>query len=536
MLGDAGERRLVLARDSSASRARPPQRGRCNRNRHVTASLESGPSEPADNETLTQKAARGVRWTTTSMIVVTALQLAQVAVLARLLPRTDFGLMAMITVVLGFGAAYADMGLSNAVIYRQDATRDQLSSLYWLNVLAGLGVYAAILALTAAIAAFYREPRLLHLLPVAGLVFVIAPFGQQFRALLQRGLRFRLLATVDMCAAATGAAIAIVCAVSGLGVLSLIAGQLVNTAVRAATLCTIGWRSERPRLQFRWHDTRGFVSFGLYQMGERSVNQLTANLDYLVIGRMLGPAVLGTYAIAYQLVVMPMMKMSPVLMRVAFPVFAMRQNDPATLRRGYARVSGLLAFAVCPFLVALVILAPVVVPVVYGPKWPDAIPLVQVLGVMALLKILSNPSGAVFLAIGRANVGFWLNLGTAVAALGGFVVAATYGGATGVAWAWAAIAAGAFSVILLLLRRFIGLGLREYFATLRRPLWIIAAAGLVVATGRWALAPVVANQLLLLGVLVVLGVSVYFALWWLVDRSYVVTMVRVLAGRKVEES
>ena len=502
----------------------------------MSSPIEPSRQSPEASESLTLRAARGVRWTTTSMIVVTALQLAQVAVLARLLPRTDFGLMAMITVVLSFGAAYADMGLSNAVIYRQDATRDQLSSLYWLNILAGVGVYAAVVALAPVIAAFYREPRLLHLLPLAGLMFVIAPFGQQFQALLQRSLRFRFLAAVDMCAAAVGAATAITCAFAGLGVLSLIAGQLANAGVRAATLCTIGWRSERPKLHFRWHDTMGFVSFGLYQMGERSLNQLTSNLDYLVIGRMLGPAVLGPYAIAYQLVVMPMMKMNPVLMRVAFPVFAMRQNDLATLRTGYARVSGLLAFAICPFLVALVILAPVVVPVVYGPKWADAIPLVQVLGVMALLKILANPSGAVFLAIGRANVGFWLNLGTAVVALGGFVVAATYGGAMGVAWAWAAIAAGAFSVILLLLRRLIGLGLGEYFAALRRPLWIVAATGLVVATGCWALAPAVASQLLLLGVLVVLGVSVYFALWRLVDRSYVVTMVRVLAGRKVEES
>ena len=82
------------------------------------------------------------------MIVVTVLQFAQVAVLARILPTADFGLMAMISVVLAFGIAYADMGLSNAVIYRQDTTRDQLSSLYWLNVLAGLGVFVAVVALS----------------------------------------------------------------------------------------------------------------------------------------------------------------------------------------------------------------------------------------------------------------------------------------------------------------------------------------------------------------------------------------------------
>ena len=144
-------------------------------------------------------------------------------------------------------------------------------------------------------------------------------------------------------------------------------------------LATVGWRSSRPKLHFRWSDTRGYVSFGLYQMGERSVNQLASNLDYLIIGRVLGPAVLGPYSLAYQLVVMPIFKINPVLAGVAFPVFALRQRNLDALRRGFARMSGLLVFAVYPFLVGLIVLAPLVVPVFYGDRWAAAIPLVQVL-------------------------------------------------------------------------------------------------------------------------------------------------------------
>ena len=504
--------------------------------RRVSGPVDAGPQAPGPAGSLTQRAAHGVRWTAAAMIVVSVLQFAQLAVLARLLPRTDFGLMAMITVVLAFGAAYADMGLSNAIIHRQDPTKDQLSSLYWLNVLAGVCVFAAVLALTPVIAAFYREPRLVHLLPLAGLIFVITPFAQQFQALLQKSLRFRFLATVDMCAAAVGAATAVVCAVGGLGVLSLIAGQLAMTAVRAAALCVVGWRFDRPRLHFRWRDTRGYVSFGMYQMGEKSVNQLSANLDYLVIGRILGPAALGPYALAYQLVVMPMVRINPVLTRVAFPVFALRQNDRGALRRGYAQISRLLVFGVYPLLVGLAVLAPVVVPVVFGNKWEEAVPLVQLLAIMSMVKTLSNPSGSVFLAIGRANVGFWLNLGVALIALVGFVIAAKYGGVTAVAWTWIAIAAVVYSIILLLLHRLIGLGLREYFVALRRPLWIVAASGLVVAAAYWALSPLIASPLLLLGVLASLGVATYVAVWYVVDRAYVVGMLRVLAGRTAGES
>lgn len=490
----------------------------------------TGPVQAAPVGSLTQQAAQGMRWTTAAMIVVSVLQFAQVAVLARLLPRTDFGLMAMITVVLAFGAAYADMGLSNAIIHRRDPTRDQLSSLYWLNIFAGLGVFVAVLALSPVIAAFYREPRLVQLLPVAGLIFVISPFGQQFQALLQKNLRFRFLATVDMCAAGVGAATAVACAFAGLGVVSLIAGQVAMTGVRAASLCVIGWRFDRPRVHFRWRDTRGYFSFGLYQMGEKSVNQLAANLDYLVIGRLLGPTALGPYALAYQLVVMPIVRISPVVMRVAFPVFALRQDSLGALRRGYTQVSRLLVFGVYPLLAGLVILAPEVVPVVFGNQWEEAVPLVQLLAIMSMVKTLSNPSGSVFLAIGRANVGFWLNLGVASTALAAFVIAAEYGGVTAVAWTWIVIAAVVFLIIFLLLHRLIGLGLREYFASLRRPLWIVAASGLIVSGAHWALSPLIAGLLLLL-VVASLGVATYLAIWYVVDKAYFVGMLRVLAGR-----
>ena len=468
------------------------------------------------------------------MIVVSVLQFVQIATLARILSPADFGLMAMITVVIAFGAAYADMGLSNAVIYRQDATRDQLSSLYWLNVLAGLCVFGAIVALSPAIADFYREPRLVRLLPLAGLIFVITPFGQQFQMLLQKSLRFRLLGVVDICGAMVGAATAITCALAGLGVVSLIAGQLANTGLRVAILAAVGWRTSRPRLRFRWRDTHGYVSFGLYQMGERSINQLTANLDYLIIGRVLGPAVLGPYALAYQLVVLPIQKLNPVLTRVAFPVFALRQEDMGALRRGYCRVSGLLVFGVYPFIVGLVVLAPVVVPVLYGDRWAAAVPLVQILGCMALFKALSNPSGSVILAIGRANVGFWLTLGVALLAAVSFMLAVSHGGVIVVAWAWVGIAALALSIIMLILRRLIGLTLREYFSTLRRPLAVVLLMGVIVGVSYRILGPLIPSALVLLVVLVSLGVLAYLALWRLADRSYVRDVLHALMGRKVE--
>jgi len=110
--------------------------------------------------TLKQKAIAGVKWSGVSMAVVTALQFITLAVLARCLTPSDFGLMGMIMVVMGLAQSFADMGISNAIIHRQDATRDQLSSLYWLNILAGVVVFCAVCVSTPLVVIFYHEPRL----------------------------------------------------------------------------------------------------------------------------------------------------------------------------------------------------------------------------------------------------------------------------------------------------------------------------------------------------------------------------------------
>ena len=133
----------------------------------------------------------GIKWNGISVVAVVALQFVTLVVMAKLLSPSDFGLMGMIMVVIGFAQAFADMGISNAIIHRQDSTRLQLSSLYWLNILAGVIVFCVVCASAPLIVAFYREPRLYNLLFLTSVIFLITPFGQQFQILLQKELNFK---------------------------------------------------------------------------------------------------------------------------------------------------------------------------------------------------------------------------------------------------------------------------------------------------------------------------------------------------------
>jgi len=473
-----------------------------------------------DQPSLTQQAAHGVKWTAIAMVVVTILQFVQLAVLARLLSKADFGLMAMTSVLLVIGLAYADMGLSNALIWRQDATRDQLSSLYWVNILAGLGVFLATLAISPLVAALFKQPKLATLLPVAALVFVVVPWGQEFQVLLQKELRFRVLAMIEIAGAAIGTAVAILAALAGLNVFALIAGLLASAGARTLGLAGAGWRRWRPSLRLRAGDLRGYMQFGLYQMGERTLTELTANMDYLVIGRYLGSVQLGLYSVAYQLVVFPYQKINPVLTKVAFPVFSQRQHDDEAVGRGFCQMSVLVVFLVFPLLVGLLVTAPVAVPVLFGDKWVGAVPIVQALSLMAMLKTLANPMGSVLLAKGRADLGFQINAVQLVVVLVVFLVTVRFG-TLAVAWAWVGVSVVSFSVWQPVVLRVIHLAVRRYLRALARPLLLAALLAFCLEAAYLVLRGFVGSNLVLLCLLVAAGVALHLGMWLLFDRRFV---------------
>ena len=359
---------------------------------------------------LKQKVISGAKWAATGTGAVTLARLGSLAVLARLLDPADFGLVGMVMVVVGFVNSFTDVGLSSAIVQRKDPTREQLSSLYWLNLAVGLVLFFVTLLSVPLVAAYYEEPRLRPLLRLAALTFLISPFGMQFRAILEKELRFKSLAGVDAAGALANAAVSIWFALAGRGVYSLIYGQLAQVGVTAVFLAAVSDKAWFPRLHFSIPDLRGYLGFGAYQMGERALNYFSQNVDYLVIGKYLGAAPLGYYTLAYNLVSYPQYRITPIVAKVVFPAFAKVQDDKAAMNRGFLKSVSILSFINFPLAVGLAIAARPLVLSLYGPKWASSIVLVQILLVVGLIKSLAAPFGAIILAKGRAHVSFAFNV------------------------------------------------------------------------------------------------------------------------------
>lgn len=372
---------------------------------------------------LKKQAIGGVKWTTTSMLVVTVLQFAQFSILARFLDPDDFGLMAVMMVVIGFSRAFQDMGISNAIIQRQNITHTQLSSLYWLNIASGVVLCLIVLAISPLVADFYDEPRITGLMNILSSVFVLVAIGNQYRVLCQKELNFRTMETINIVAAIAALVVAITLAVQGFGVVTLVVAMLTQAGLASTLFLWIGLRRyHKPNLVYRHSELKGFYGFGLYQMGERSINYISANADKLLIGKLVGMDATGFYNLAWQLVIFPLAKINPIVNKVAFPVYSKVQNDPAALNLYYYFNVKILSLVTMPLLAFLLFFSQEVVRVVFGEGWAATADLLPALALVGILKALGNPGGAIILALGRADVGFWWNVIWAISIVVGLII------------------------------------------------------------------------------------------------------------------
>jgi lipopolysaccharide exporter len=473
--------------------------------------------------TLKRKAVSGVKWNGVSMGVMTTLQFVTLAVLARLLSPSDFGLMGMIMVIIGFAQAFADMGISNAIIHRQDATKDQLSSLYWLNIIAGVIVFCGVCACVPLIVRFYHEPRLTNLLYLTAVTFLITPFGQQFQILLEKELQFNDLAKIEIGASIVNSVMAVLLAFFGFGVYALIWALLATTSARVIMLSGVGWQKWRPGLRFSKRDLKGYLSFGIYQMGERAINYLNSNVDYLLLGSMVGANSLGYYTLANNLIIKLGSLINPAITKIAFPVFSRMQDETDRLKKSYLKLLRLLSTVNFPMMFGLAVVAPVAVPLLFGKQWQPSIILIQILTVVGVLRSTGNPVGSLLLSKGRADLGFKWNLALMASQIPGLYFGAKLGGAAGVAIAFAILMI-LYSILnyLILIRALIGPCIRDYIHSMWPSLWMSVAMVCAVAVIGFVLQN--APREVILTIQVLCGIAVYFGLMVYGGKALVLEM------------
>lgn len=465
---------------------------------------------------------RGVGWSTVSIAGTAASGLLQLSVAARFLSRDDFGLMALILVVVGFSQSFSDLGTANAVLHRQRAHGPELDSLFWLSVAVGGVLFALVGASGPVFARLWHEPDLAEWLPLAAVVFLFMGAMQVPTALLRRELCFRPLAIVELSGAAASLVVVGALAIHGFGVLSLLAGQIAGTGVRCLGISLAARRLFRPRLHFDLGEVRPYLDFGIYQLGERLLNFAAWNLDKVVIGTWLGTQVLGTYSLAYQLVIRPFRFFAAVSTNVTRSVLARMQDDRDGLVRGYLTSVRLVALVAFPAYAAAFAVSDSLVLLVYGPGWGDAASLFAILWPLGALYAVGSLVGGLVVATGKVHLSFVWNLFAVLVHFAAILVGVRFG-ARGVALALVlATACVLFPCGFYL--RFLLVRLRPvpFLTHLAPPFAYAAIMGVAVRGTATLLAPLPAGPKLAFAI--GCGLTVYGALLWTRERALLLSL------------
>lgn len=457
------------------------------------------------------------RWTSLSNIVRATMQLAQLIVLTRFLSPQEYGLMAMVTVVISYATLFSDMGLSTAFVQRQHITHEERSSLYWLSVVTGGVLMLIVTALSSLIGYLLKEPRLAGLIVLVSTNFFVQALGQQLRMDAEKSLNFRPLALIEIVAAVSGFFIAVIAAWHDWGVHALVAAAICSTWVTMLfswLLLANGWR---PLWRLRWSEVSWFVRFGGGMVINNVINHVNTTVDVLLGGRLLGAMQLGLYSVPRNLILQIQFLVNPIFTRVGFPVIASIQDDKARVQQVYLKMMNLTASINAPIYVSLGFFSPEFVLLMFGEDFNEAVPLFRVLALWGLLRSFSNPVGSLLFGLGRIRQSTQWNFLLLLIVPPVIWFGSGYG-AEGMAWALVGVIGGLLvPAWAILVKPACGASLAAYMRQVLVPTLCAIVAG--------AVAWLSVSLLLLLWVRLVIGLMVgvifYTALSWLFNRDFI---------------
>lgn len=425
----------------------------------------------ADN--LGQRVVNGAGFTFLGIVFRTAVTVGSMAVLARLLTPADFGHIAMATVITELAIVFTNFGFGSILIQRLRISRIQMDTMHWSAIGLGFCLTVLLFGLSFVTGHLFQDQTVGPLLRVLSISFVLEELTMVPRSLLARRMLFKQDFYIQSGMMLARAGTAIIMAFNGFGVWSLVGGAIGGTAFNAIAYTAV--TGYRPRMRFAtvflkstWRTNGGYFGNGI-------LFYVNANVDFFLVGRMLGAGMLGQYQNARSLTDEVRVRMVQPLQRVLFPAFSAMQNDSNRFREGILRSSRLLALAFMPMGLGIAAVAPELVRVLYGAQWLPMIPILQVISVATGMGAAASVGSPIFNATDRVGLSFKLyTITTGFSIL--FLLVGSQWGLMGVAWSRLALAI----VGLVMFRISLGLVNMNW-----RHIWQILAAPIFAAGAMW---------------------------------------------------
>lgn len=400
----------------------------------MTEPTPAAPVAGRTSDALDRSLISGLAWTGAAKWTTQVLSWASTLVVARLLTPSDYGIMGMALVYLGLVQLVSEFGLGAALIQRRDLDESQIAGLGGFSIAVGAALCLLSMAVAPLVAGFFHEPAVTLVLVVLSVSFVITGLQVVPNSLLARDLTFRRLAVIEGVEALTVTCLTLALAIAGSGYWALVLGGIGGKVV--STTLLLNARPHRVAWPRQFARLRGALTFGWRVVLTRLSWYLYSNADFMIIGRLLGKALLGAYTFGWTTASIPVDKITAVIGRVTMPVLAAVQHDRAAVARYLLLLSEGLALIVLPASLGLALVAPDFVAVFLGDHWAGAVFPLRILAMHVLFRCINSLFSQALLALDETTQSLRVGVVQLLVLPAAFAWAAVHWGINGVALTW----------------------------------------------------------------------------------------------------
>lgn len=339
---------------------------------------------------LEHKVVSGVAWSFSEKFLSMVVQMVVGIVVARQLAPDDFGIMAIMTFFTSVALAIVDSGFSQTLIRKPHPTDTEYRTVLGFNVVVSLVLYVVFLAVSSPLAALYDAPVIRDIAPVLFLVLPINSLCVVQTVMFTREFRFALLSKIVFFSSLLSGIVAVVMAVAGCGIWSLVAQRLLMMGLKAAAFWWIRrWRTSAP---FSLASLRAMAPFSLRLLATDLIASIYNNVAQLFIGKMHSTSALGYYAQAQKLKDLPVTSIVQAVQGVTYPALAEVDGDEWKFSEAYMRIVRLLSFVIFPVMLGFVAIAPDMFMLLLGSKWMPTVPYFEILALSGMAYPLAMVS------------------------------------------------------------------------------------------------------------------------------------------------
>lgn len=342
-----------------------------------------------------------VFWNIFNIIFSKSSRLITSIILARLLFPEDFGLYGVSLIVIRFGRRLTNFGFSTVLIQKDEINKAEVDTIFTASLFINLLVFAVLFAGASYFARFVHNQAVVNLVRVISLTFIFNTFIMVGESLLKRELDFKHISIARSIRSAANYTTAIIMAILGFRVWSLIGGEVISVVVNMVLILIFArWV---PRLYFKFSIFKELYSYGMRVSAVQYLNYFINNVDYMLIGRYLNMTALGYYERAFNLMSLTRRQIGRSMSEALFSAFSRIKDDKERVVRSLKQVLNYTALIAYPILIGLIFMAPSLVYNLYGPRWVMTIRPLQIMCVSGLFQTVITGFFSVIFALDFIN-------------------------------------------------------------------------------------------------------------------------------------